>query len=394
MGQIRVGITAWGSISALGADPDTIWSAYQHPVTKIRALDHLGEWGCALDEEQEVELMNIRNSDRRFRDLDRTVLLALAAADQACRRAGWREDLQAGIDIGSSRGATGLWEKHHRAFLASDQQFVHPLTSPTTTLGNISSWVAHRLGTKGPAISHSITCSSALHALMNGLAWLEAGRLRRFLVGGSEAPLTPFTIAQMKALRIYAPLEGQDRSLYPCRALDPALDSNTMVLGEGAACFCLESEPDAPLAWISGVGYGVEQMQTATGISDDGMNLQLSMQMALRESRLERVDVIVCHSPGTRKGDEAERRAIQTVFGENIPLLTTNKWKIGHTLGASGGFSLEMAVLMLLRRQFVPAPYLDKQSVAPHDKIKTVMVNALGFGGNASSVILTAPGNG
>ena len=71
-------------------------------------------------------------------------------------------------------------------------------------MGNISSWVAHDLQTEGPEISHSITCSTALHALLNGVAWLQSGKQIKFLVGGSEAPLTPFTIAQMQALKIYA----------------------------------------------------------------------------------------------------------------------------------------------------------------------------------------------
>ena len=31
----------------------------------------------------------------------------------------------------------------------------------------------------------------------------------------------------------------------------------------------------------------------------------------------------------------------------NIPSLTTNKWKVGHTLGTSGVLSIEMAIMML-----------------------------------------------
>ena len=113
---------------------------------------------------------------------------------------------------------------------------ISTLSSPTTTLGNISSWVAHDLQTKGPEISHSITCSTALHALINGVAWLKSGMANKFLVGGSEAPLTPFTIAQMKAMRIYA----KGNSDYPCRAMDLQKKQNTMVLGEAASIACLE----------------------------------------------------------------------------------------------------------------------------------------------------------
>jgi 3-oxoacyl-(acyl-carrier-protein) synthase len=50
----------------------------------------------------------------------------------------------------------------------------------TTTLGNISSWVAHDLQSSGPEISHSITCSTALHAVLNGIAWLKSGMVDKF----------------------------------------------------------------------------------------------------------------------------------------------------------------------------------------------------------------------
>lgn len=386
MSKNRIGISAWGSISPLGTEPEAIWRAYLQAETCIRSLPDHPDLVAALYPEQSGLLEDIRGKDRHFSKVDRSVLLALIAAEQAVLRAGWKREEEAGVNIGSSRGATGLMEAYFSDFIQGGHQEVPALTSPTTTLGNIATWVAYRLGMQGPAISHSITCSSALHAVVNGVAWLESGRVRRFLAGGSEAPLTPFTIAQMKALRIYA---SSHSGPYPCRALDLDKQENGMVLGEGAACFCLELEPVRPLAWISGLGYAAEKMQTATGVSADGRCIQSAMRMALRESGLRTVDAIVCHTPGTRKGDQAEWEAIRAVFGENIPFLTTNKWKIGHTLGASGALSLEMGLLMLLKRQFIPVPYLPDQPLKTDKNIRNVLVNALGFGGNAVSVILS-----
>ena len=65
----------------------------------------------------------------------------------------------------------------------------------------------------------------------------------------------------------------------------------------------------------------------------------------------------------------------------------TNKWKIGHTFGASGILSLELAILMLQRNQFVGVPFTKAQT--PTKPIKKVLVNAVGFGGNAVSVLLS-----
>jgi 3-oxoacyl-(acyl-carrier-protein) synthase len=67
--------------------------------------------------------------------------------------------------------------------------------------------------------------------------------------------------------------------------------------------------------------------------------------------------------------------------------LTSNKWIIGHTLGASGAMSLEMAILMLNNQKFIGIPFLEGQS-APK-QLRKVLVNAVGFGGNAVSLIIS-----
>ena len=119
------------------------------------------------------------------------------------------------MNMGSSRGATQLFEKYHQHFIDFPKKRISPLVSPTTTLGNIASWVAYDLGSEGATLSHSITCSTALHGVMNACAWLKSDMADKFIVGGSEAPLTDFTIAQMKALGVYS---KQDFT-WPCSPL-------------------------------------------------------------------------------------------------------------------------------------------------------------------------------
>ncbi len=381
MHKSRIGITNWGSISALGAEAKEVWGSYESDISLIQYLPELYDWGCALLPETERLLEVLQQQHKNYNALDRSVLLAILASEKAT--AHWQNKENIGINIGSSRGATGLWESF---FQQHTEGKIPPLTSPTTTLGNISSWVAYHLGIQGLTMSHSVTCSTALHAILNGVVWLESGRCEQFLAGGSEAPLTDFTIAQMRALRIYAPKEAAD---YPCRALDLQSVSNTMVLGEGAACFALERNSEQPLAWIAGIGFSNEKIQTATSISGEG--LAQSMRMALREAELDSVDVIVCHAPGTRLGDAVEIQAIEQIFGKNIPWLTSNKWKIGHTLGASGALSLEMALLMIQHNRVIEIPYLAASFGKRPKHIETVLVNAAGFGGNAVSIILKKP---
>ncbi|WP_198440097.1 beta-ketoacyl synthase N-terminal-like domain-containing protein [Pareuzebyella sediminis] len=388
-----ISITSMASISSLGSSSDAIWDSYKnkrHFLGK-RQFGKDEEWAATFQEAVQKEMHLLRNSEDKYQDLDPSVLYALNVSRKAIESSAWEPNSNFGINIGSSRGATALFEKYHEAFLKNNRAAT--LTSPTTTLGNISSWVAHDLNCRGPEISHSITCSTALHALLNGVAWIQSGMVDKFLVGGSEAPLTPFTIAQMRALKIYADkpnenIESDASQKYPCLALDLTKKRNSMVLGEGAAVVCLEKGlQEKALALIEGVGYATEPLQHNISISADALCFQRSMRMALGSTDPSEVDVIVMHAPGTIKGDMSEYRAIEKVFGPRIPALTTNKWKLGHTFGASGMLSLELAVLMLQHQEFVPVPYVAPTG-AP-EKLSKVMVNAVGFGGNAVTVLLS-----
>lgn len=382
-----ISITSIASVSPLGTSLDTIWGNYRNAAHLLEKMsfDQQSVWVSKLREADRNLISDLKTSERRYNDLDNTVLYAILAARMAVERAGWKNETQVGINIGSSRGATAVFEKYHEQFML--RQPLSTLASPTTTLGNISSWVAHDLKTKGPDISHSITCSTALHALLNGVAWLRSGMAEKFLVGGSEAPLTPFTLAQMHAIRIYA---KNNDTTYPCRALDLEKETNSMVLGEGASMACLElGTSKDTLAVIEGMGYATEPLEHNVSISTEATCFQQSMKMAIGSLDTDDIDVIVMHAPGTVKGDASEQRAIRKIFKNKIPLLTTNKWKIGHTFGASGMLSIELAILMMQHQQFIPVPYLDNSFQT--SKINRVLVNAVGFGGNAVSILLKQP---
>jgi len=370
------------SISPLGNTAEDIWNNYKNDHHFFTKKD--GNWVAELSSELKTEINNLRRSNSKYKALDDSVLFAIYTSRQAVENAKWNASDNFGINIGSSRGATALFEKYHTQYIQNHK--AQTLTSPNTTLGNISSWVSHDLQTKGPEISHSITCSTALHAMLNGIAWINSGMSDKFLVGGSEAPLTPFTIAQMQALKIYCNSERGDES-YPNQSLNLNKTENSMILGEGAAMACLESgeNPNA-LAKIIGLGYATEVLEHNASLSTNALCFQRSMTMALGELKPDDIDILVTHTPGTIKGDQAEINAINTVFCNKTPSLTTNKWKIGHSLGASGLLNIEMAILMLQKQEFISIPYLKAQTPK---HIKNILVNAVGFGGNAVSILLS-----
>ncbi|PTX44730.1 3-oxoacyl-(acyl-carrier-protein) synthase [Christiangramia gaetbulicola] len=375
-----VSIRSIGSISPLGMTPDEIWKNYiseEHFFTKSDFDGHSAFAGF-LPEEIRTEVQALREQNSKYRYLDNSVLYAILASRIAT--SGFSRS-NAGINIGSSRGATGLFEKYHSEYINTGKSSTY--TSPSTTLGNISSWVAQDLQLEGPEFSHSVTCSTGMHSVLNAVAWLQSGLADSFLAGGSEAPLTGFTLSQMRAMKIYA---SEDLD-YPCRSLDMDKSRNTMILSEAAGIVGLENEiSDDSVAVIKGIGYANEKLKHGASLSKNGKCLQRSMKMAMQSIGEKEIDAVVMHAPGTIGGDLAEVNAVKKIFTQKLPAMTSNKWKTGHSFAASGILSLQMAVMMLEKQQFLPVPFseFDQQP----GKLENILVNSVGFGGNAVSILV------
>ncbi|MEN8816903.1 MAG: beta-ketoacyl synthase N-terminal-like domain-containing protein [Nonlabens sp.] len=337
-------------------------------------------WVSPISKENELRLESFLEQNQNYKSLDRSVQLAILASNSLKN-----VPSKTAINIGSSRGATGLWEAYYSRFRESGT--VPTTTSPLTTLGNISSWVAQHLGTTETAFSHSITCATASHSILNAIAWIESGMASSFIAGGSEAPLTDFTISQMQALRIYS----RDTDQYPCKSLDFQKKSNTMILGEAAAVFLLSNHQENHIAKITGYGSAIEKLSSATSVSKDGKCLQQSMKQAIENMDPESIDAIITHAPGTIKGDLAEMKAIKAVFGKKHPHICNNKWQLGHALGASSALNLSMAIEMIKSKSIFKIPYLEEAVVNPREDVrvpKRILINATGFGGNAVSLLI------
>ncbi|MCB1042386.1 MAG: hypothetical protein KDC35_05595 [Acidobacteria bacterium] len=367
-------ISGWSSFSHLGCGLRDAQSAYSGmPQFKPNP------WRAELSGPA-ISMLERVQREPRFKYLDRTVVMAIAAARMLDR-----QETNTAVLIGSSRGATGAWEQAHMRLLGGSR--LHGRTSPVTTLGNISSWVAQDLALDGLASCHSMTCSSFHHSLIHAIALLQSGMSESVIAGASEAPLTDFTHAQMSAMRITS--QAEDSSEFPCWPGNR--QRNSMVLGE-AACLTKLDLIDSPsrVGTIRGIGVAMEPIDHPISISPEGTALERAMSRAIASAECEPLDIdaVVLHAPGTVLGDTAELSAIQSIFGSPLPQLLSSKWRTGHCLAASGGLSLELA---LIACQDGVSPYQHFGFDLPQRKgpIKKVLVNATGFGGNAISLLVT-----
>lgn len=357
-------------VSGLGCDTGQTWKNVVENTSCFTERD-----GIAVAEVSDERFRNFKPDYKPYPRLDRSTQLALFAASGL----NTGEELRNAstiIAIGSSRGATQTWEEAYAAFSESGGAAV--LDSPTTTAGqlasNVGAWLRmdHHID-----IDQSITCASGLRAMADACAWLNAGFAEQAIAGGAEAPLTPFTFAQMKALKI---MGGNGE--WPCRSLDPNLTSNTMVLGEGSVLFHLSAEAVPDAVRIVGVGFATETGVSATGLSSDGQCLQDSMRRAVQSAGWDRPDAVIAHAPGTIKGDRAELAAIDHLFGTDMPV-TSTKYFSGHCFGSSGPLSVWLAERMMKEQHWVSPSWNTRPQP---DNLNRIIVNAVGFGANAVSL--------
>src|SRR5699024_7197936 len=129
------------SLSALGSDPETIWKNYNTD-KHFLSMENYGNYeaiSASIDQHHLSKIQALREEDNKYKPLDNSVLYAMLVAREAHKASGWNKGDSLGVNIGSSRGATALFEKYYDEFLR--QGTSSTLASPPTTLGNISSWI-------------------------------------------------------------------------------------------------------------------------------------------------------------------------------------------------------------------------------------------------------------
>src|SRR5579875_292620 len=224
------------------------------------------------------------------------------------------------------------------------------------------------------------------------------------VVGGSEAPLTPYTFASHQATGLLS----SDSGPYPYRPFD-ATHSGTIV-GEGGAGFCLESKEhalkrDAHIyAEVAGWGQSFDGVLTR-GPASDGKEYARAITQALQMARLHpsEIDWIICDGLGTEEGDRSEVTALRSVFGDLLTTIPASapKSMIGRLFNggstvdiASALLGMESNVVLPTVRFTQPDPGYEIDCVpnqARSRHLRNVLVGARGFGGYNSALVLKRP---
>jgi len=419
---MNIAITGEGIVSAIGLNKQEVLSSLQEGRTGIGEMHYLqsvhhelpvGE--VKLSNEQMKETLGISPG----KVMSRTALMGMLAIQQALEDAGFTatpsengmvlsrdtssEPSRILLVSGTTVGGMDITELSYDR-LSRQLERGESLSPEDIELlkhhdcGNSTQQMADYFGIFDDVTTISTACSSAANAIMLGVRLLKMGRADVVVAGGTEA-LSRFHLNGFNSLMI---LDHE-----PCRPFDATRAG--LNLGEGAAFVVLEPEEQAkarkvePHAYLTGYGNACDAFhQTAS--SENGEGAYLAMMEALQTAHLKPSDIqyVNAHGTGTPNNDQSESVSLHRVFGDKMPWVSSTKSFTGHTTSASGSIETVISILAL-QHHFVPGnlgwknqmengitPTLGESNV----QLENVLCNSFGFGGNDTSLVISAKPKG
>lgn len=386
-----ISVTGLGVLCAIGNDVVSVLDSLQN---KKRGI---GEMKYLKTRHREFLVGEVRLSDSRMREMlgveegtlvGRTSLMGALAIRQALADAGLGDlsGKKVVLISGTTVGAMDLTEQYFERMKTDDSLLALPKSNDC---GKSTHDMAHMAGLDGAeTCTISTACSSALNSIIVGSEMLRTGEADIVIAGGSEA-LTRFHLNGFNTLMIL------DRR--QCRPFDA--DRAGLNLGEGAAFVVLEKNAgERSKAFVSGYGNCCDAFhQTASSPEGDGAYLAMTEALAMAGLRPDEIGYVNAHGTGTPNNDVSESHALQRVFGDSLPEISSTKGFTGHTTSASGSIESIMCILAM-RHGFTPAN-LGWQTPMPDGIVPTMgrsgvkldhaLCNSFGFGGNDSSLVLS-----
>ncbi len=405
----RVAITGLGVVSPIGIGKARLWESF---MAGRSGVDRIGRWDPSDFETQiAAEVHDFDPTDymerKDVRRNDRFVQFAYAASRMALDDAGFvitpRNAPQVGVLIGSGIGGAITWEEQHRILLERGPKRVSPFFIPMIIVNMASGIISILLGTKGPASSVVTACATGGNAIGDAARLIQRGEAVAMLAGGSEAAITPLSVAGFCAMRAMS-----TRNDAPQKAMRPFdAQRDGFVMAEGAGIVLLEDLEHAlrreAHIYAELVGYGMSaDAYHITQPDPEADGAARSIVNALHDAAMDpsEVDYINAHGTSTPYNDRTETLAINKVFGAHAHKLPVSSTKsmMGHLMGAAGGVELVSCALAIQHQTLPPTinyefhdPECDLDyvpNVPRKASVRVAMSNAFGFGGHNAILIV------
>lgn len=294
---------------------------------------------------------------RRMNALSR---LGVAAAKLAIEDCGGSVGHNTGVAIGTAFGPVQTSVEYMQEYVEKGAALAPPQLFAESVANAPGSHIAIEWNLRGFNVTITQRESSALAAAMYAASQILKGSAEAALIGGvEEANEMLFSVLD----RIGALAD---------EAKPFAADRNGVVLGEGGAVLVAGAGSRKPYGWLSGFGVARDTTASVSDWGSDANAVVTAMRAAMDDAEIDRVDAIYASANGSRRGDELEWRALESMFGADRPRIATTKQIFGE-YAAGGALQLIAALL----------------AVEEDPELRHVLVNSVSAGGGIVCAVVS-----
>jgi 3-oxoacyl-[acyl-carrier-protein] synthase-1 len=372
--------------SGIGIDPERSKYGYRSPLTGIVELPQLKG---LLDRRMRVGLAE---------EGEYAYMATLEALKTANIDMDYLENNEVGIFYGNDSSAKPVIEAYNVVLEKRDTQlmgsgFIFQSMNSTVTM-NLSTIFKLR----GVNMTISAACASGSHSIGLGYMFIKQGLQDMVLCGGAQET-NIHSMASFDALSAFS--VRTDDPTKASRPFDAARDG--LIPSGGAATLVLEEYEHAIKrgATIYGeiIGYGFSSNGMHISQPNDTGSL-IAMERALKDAQIaaKEIEYVNAHATSTPQGDIMEAIALDRIFGELQPLISSTKSMTGHECWMAGASETVYSLLMM-QNSFIapninfetPDEYSAKLNIAAktvEKKFNCFLTNSFGFGGTNSALII------
>ncbi|AOY77346.1 beta-ketoacyl-ACP synthase II [Clostridium formicaceticum] len=403
----RVVVTGLGCITPIGKGKDDFW---KNLTTGVSGIDYITKFDTTdYPTKIAAEVKDFQPEDyidkKEARKMDRFTQFAIAASKLAVEDAQLNvEEIESerfGVILGSGIGGIETFEEQNLKLLDKGVKRISPFFIPMMITNIGSGQVSMFFNARGPNSTVVTACASSTNAVGEAFRVIERGDADIMITGGTEASITPLSMAGFCSLRAMSTFNEDPKKA--SRPFD--LNRDGFVMGEGSGMLILEDLDHAlkrgARIYAEIVGYGMSaDAYHITAPDPEGKGAARAMENALKDGSIpyEEVDYINAHGTSTPYNDKFETLAIKKVFKEHAKELCVSSTKsmTGHLLGAAGGVEGMVCALSIYHNMVPPTINYETPdeecdldyvpNKAREKEVNYALSNSFGFGGHNATI--------
>jgi len=397
----RVVISGIGIVSCIGNNQEEVYQSLINSKSGITFCEEYKEFNLKSHIHGKPNIKLEDHIDRKIiRFMGDGSAYNYIAMKEAVKDSGLEEKDISNISTGMIMGSGGPSIKN--VILAADKtreknpKKMGPFVVPRTMASTASATLAVPFKIKGVNYTISSACATSGHCIGNAMELIQLGKQKIIFAGGSDE--VHFALTAMFDAMTALSSKYNNTPEKASRPYDKSRDG--FVISGGGGVLVLEEYEHARAR-----GARIHAEITGYGATSDGYDMVAPsgegatrcMNIALSTCK-NKIDYINTHGTSTPVGDITELKAVQKVFKNSIPKISSTKSLSGHSLGAT---SVHEAIysLIMMKNNFISASIninnIDEEAktfpivtkVEKEVTLNSVMSNSFGFGGTNATLI-------